>query len=198
MSKFIKKKITSAFTMLELVMVIVLIGIISVMIAPSFETNNTIRAAEQLLSNIRYTQHLAMMDNKFEPSNQYYYRNRWNIDINSTSYAITHYNYKNDGSNSGTTYATNTLDTTKKLNPTETKELDVSEEYGVSITNNCSNNKIFFDNMGRPYDDTTNPSTSSYQNLITNICTIVISDGNAANDKTIELMPETGYVRLKP
>jgi type II secretory pathway pseudopilin PulG len=198
MSKFIKNKITSAFTMLELVMVIVLIGIISVMIAPSFETNNTIRAAEQLLSNIRYTQHLAMMDNKFEPSNQYYYRNRWNIDINSTSYAITHYNYKNDGSNSGTTYATNTLDTTKKLNPTETKELDVSEEYGVSITNNCSNNKIFFDNMGRPYDDTTNPSTSSYQNLITNICTIVISDGNAANDKTIELMPETGYVRLKP
>lgn len=57
-----------AFTMIELVFVIVIVGIISVMIAPSFDRNNLREAADQLVSHIRYTQHLAMMDNKFMSS----------------------------------------------------------------------------------------------------------------------------------
>jgi len=68
-----------AFTMLELVFVIVIVGIISVMIAPSFGGNKLRQAADQLISHIRYTQHLAMMDNKFDISDAVWYRKRWTI-----------------------------------------------------------------------------------------------------------------------
>ena len=54
-----------AFTMLELVFVIVVIGILAAAIIPSTRTNPAQEAAIQLLSDIRYTQHLAMIDDKY-------------------------------------------------------------------------------------------------------------------------------------
>lgn len=68
-----------AFTMLELVFVIAIVGILSVMIAPNFQGNNLRQAADQVVSHIRYTQHLAMMDNKFEPSEATWFLGRWQI-----------------------------------------------------------------------------------------------------------------------
>ena len=47
-----------AFTMIELVFVIVIAGILSAMIASSFDGNNLRQAADQIVSHIRYTQHL--------------------------------------------------------------------------------------------------------------------------------------------
>ncbi len=72
-------KISRAFTMLELVMVIVIVGIISVMIAPNFQGNNLRQAADQVVSHIRYTQHLAMMDNKFNNTDRQWFKDRWQI-----------------------------------------------------------------------------------------------------------------------
>ncbi len=68
-----------AFTMLELVFVIVVVGIISVMIAPSFQNSSLRQAADQIVSHIRYTQHLAMMDNKFDRNISKWYKHRWQI-----------------------------------------------------------------------------------------------------------------------
>ena len=68
-----------AFTMLELVFVIVVIGIISAMIAPSFGGNNLREAADQVISHIRYTQHLAMMDDKFDINNPTWFKERWQL-----------------------------------------------------------------------------------------------------------------------
>lgn len=68
-----------AFTMIELVFVIVIVGIISVMIAPNFQGNNLRQAADQVVSHIRYTQHLAMMDNKFDVNDNKWFRKRWQI-----------------------------------------------------------------------------------------------------------------------
>ena len=53
-----------AFTMIELVFVIVVIGILAATIIPSVKTNPVQEAAIQLVSHIRYTQHLAMVDDK--------------------------------------------------------------------------------------------------------------------------------------
>jgi len=69
----------SAFTMIELVFVVVIVGIISVMIAPSFGGNNLRQAADQIVSHIRYTQHLAMMDNKFDTNDATWFAERWQI-----------------------------------------------------------------------------------------------------------------------
>lgn len=68
-----------AFTMLELVMVILIVGIITVATLPSFDRNNLREAADQVISHIRYTQHLAMMDNRFDSSDSQWFRGRWQI-----------------------------------------------------------------------------------------------------------------------
>ena len=68
-----------AFTMLELVFVMVVVGILSVMIAPNFQGNNLRQAADQVVSHIRYTQHLAMMDNKFSTTDANWFLGRWQI-----------------------------------------------------------------------------------------------------------------------
>ncbi len=76
-----------AFTMLELVFVIVVVGILSAMIAPNFQRNSIREAADQVISHIRYTQHLAMMDDKYDPSDSRWFKHRWQIrfvkDINN-------------------------------------------------------------------------------------------------------------------
>ncbi len=84
----------NAFTMIELVFVIVIVGILSLVISSSFERNTLREAADQVVSHIRYTQHLAMVDDKFVPNpemskegsaatrlleSQEWYKGRWQI-----------------------------------------------------------------------------------------------------------------------
>lgn len=118
-----------AFTMLELVFVIVLIGIISVLAIPRFDDNNLRQAADQLVSHIRYTQHLAMMDDRFDTGDTTWYRGRWQIVFinNSSSGSQWTYTVFSDwkGTHTGSPnkavpgsrseYAINPLDTTKYL-----------------------------------------------------------------------------------
>jgi len=80
-----------AFTMIELVFVMVIIAILSSLAIPNFEQDRLRQAAEQVVSHIRYTQHLALLDNKFQSisSNpgdivedkraQYWYKGSWQI-----------------------------------------------------------------------------------------------------------------------
>ena len=66
-----------AFTMIELVFVIVVIGILAAVIIPRSRTNPLYEAATQLVSHIRYTQHLAMVDDKFNVTNNKWHLERW-------------------------------------------------------------------------------------------------------------------------
>lgn len=58
----------SAFTMLELVMVIVVLGILAALALPRIERDIRSEVSDNLLSAIRHTQHLALMDNKNLPT----------------------------------------------------------------------------------------------------------------------------------
>ena len=51
--------------MIELIVIIVVVGILAAVAIPRVERNGLIEAADQLSSHIRYTQQLAMNDNKF-------------------------------------------------------------------------------------------------------------------------------------
>lgn len=68
-----------AFTMLELVFVIVIIGILAAIIIPNTRTNPLREAAIQVVSDIRYTQHLAIIDDKFDVGDVDWYKQRWTI-----------------------------------------------------------------------------------------------------------------------
>ena len=78
-----------AFTMIELVFVIVVVGILAAIMIPKLNRNASREAANQVLTHIRYTQHLAMQDDKYENfiSNQSkpWFKLRWGIAFNNTS-----------------------------------------------------------------------------------------------------------------
>lgn len=146
-----------AFTMLELVMVIVIVGIISMMIAPSFQRNTLREAANQVANDIRYTQHLAMMDNKFDQTNPNWFLDRWQIVFakntgSNNKWAYTIFSDRSHDGNpnpaSSTTnseLAYNPLDVTKYLtggtsgtsiihydDKEATEELNIGTKYGVT------------------------------------------------------------------
>lgn len=104
-----------AFTMLELVFVIVIVGILSYFVASSFQRNPLREAADQLVSHIRYTQHLAMIDDKFVPSPEFskeasnasklletqnWYKGRWHIFVSTTANGTISYSVMSDSTKS--------------------------------------------------------------------------------------------------
>ncbi len=68
-----------AFTFLEAIIVLIIVGILSVVFTPSFQRDTLKEAANQILSHIRYAQHLALVDEKFNPYEADWYKRRWQI-----------------------------------------------------------------------------------------------------------------------
>ncbi len=210
-----------AFTMLELIFVIVIVGILSFVAASSFQRDTLREAADQLVSHIRYTQHLAMMDDKFNPSDLKWFRHRWQIVFGSSAYTgnKTAYTIFSDSAASVTgqadisEMAKNPLDNTKLLSggysgtlyttdSRATKEMNIGEKYGIvsyTLTGGCANARISFDYLGRPFDGNLANTTSwvtSYQSdkMIQSTCRITLS--NDTSSIVIAIEPETGYTHI--
>jgi type II secretory pathway pseudopilin PulG len=77
---------TKAFTLLELIFIIVIVGVLSTFITSSFQQNTLQEAANQLLSHIRYTQYLALNDNKFNSRKPTWFKERWQIQFKQAMY----------------------------------------------------------------------------------------------------------------
>jgi len=74
-----------AFTLLELIFIIVMIGILAAFIIPRIKRDPLYMAALQVQSHIRYTQHLAMLDDRYDVNDKNttgqvkWYKTRWQI-----------------------------------------------------------------------------------------------------------------------
>jgi len=167
-----------AFTMIELVFVLVVIGILAAVIIPNTKTNPVMEAAIQLVSDIRYTQHLAMTDDKYSAATIDWYRKRWQIVFINSSKANNQYAYTifSDTSNTGdpniSEIAKNPQNPSQLMtggssggevslgindpNFNGMKKLNLGMSYGVSsmkFSSSCSVNgskRIAFDYIGRP------------------------------------------------
>jgi len=166
-----------AFTLLELVFVIVIIGIVAAVMIPRTKTHPVKEAAVQLLSDIRYTQHLAMTDDKFDASDVNWYKKRWQIVFGSDSNANDHkvaYTIFSDTSKNSTGDPNPAEIAVNPQNPNQLmcggysganslditnaafkgmKKLNLGMTYGIttlSLKGGCQNNRIFFDYQGRP------------------------------------------------
>lgn len=75
------------FTAIELIFVIIVAGILAAMVIPRLELNGAREAATQILTHIRYTQHLAMQDDKFvfSKDEKLWFKMRWGMTINNTN-----------------------------------------------------------------------------------------------------------------
>ena len=174
------------FTMLELVFVIVIIGVLAAAIIPRMDRDNVAEATIQLQSHIRYTQHLAMVDDKYDATNATWFRNRWQIRFSDNkSYSIV--------SDNNNTFAANPQNNTEPL-----ENIDLEDAYDVVLTfsGSCGNNPIIsFDHLGRPMLGDLEGDAAPYVagKLIQNNCVITVADGGV--DFNITIHPETGYVQ---
>ncbi len=198
-------------TLIEIIFVVVVIGILSAIMAPQFTRPSLTEAAHQIVSHIRYTQHLAMLDNKFDPNNQRWYRERWQIRFEDISGEVNYTIYRDlnrDGNIDINETARNPSDSTRVLtgrligtNP-NTESLNLTEKYnisGFSFTPNCLGDVISFDYLGRPLFGSTNGLTSMYEasgtnRLIQDRCTITLT--SEVDNIQIAIEPETGYVHI--
>lgn len=212
-----------AFTMLELVFVIVVAGILASLIIPSTKTNPLEEAAVQLLSHIRYTQHLAMVDDRYDSTDSEWYKSRWQLifydGVNSNSvpsYTIFSDNpgYSGDPSSgeiaidpqNKSRLMTGGYSGSSQLDVTSTnfigmKSMNLGIQYGVigyDLNGGCNGARISFDYLGRPIKGDLSTMTAAYkagtQRLIVSDCNITI---NSLNDSiSITVNAETGYAKI--
>lgn len=214
-----------AFTMLELVFVLVVVGILAAVIIPNTKTNPLQEAAIQLVSHIRYTQHLAMVDDKFDSNNTNWYKERWQLIFQmSTTHTEGKYTYtifSDKVSNTGTPHdgLPNLTNNEIAMDPSASgkylsggtpslytsdiranKKMNLGLSYGIdsyTLTGGCAGVQVSFDHLGRPLYNRLNDYISSYKTgrLVTSTCVITLSSASDGN-VTIAIEPETGYAHI--
>lgn len=214
----------NAFTMLELVFVIVVAGIIMVLAIPRMDDSNLRQAANQVVRHIQYTQHLAMMDDKFDDSDSAWFKKRWQIAFNSDAktYDLPAYTIFTDGntnSNPNLTlnevaidpltgdYMTGGYSNIIASDATgATKEMNLGLTYGINdfaFSSSCqyyNSTRISFDYLGRPLKGVPSGFTDVYKlnRLIQTPCSITLCKNSPCDDEniTISIEPETGYTHI--
>lgn len=210
-----------AFTILELIFVLIVIGILSIVFIPKFGQNKLSQAANQVVSDIRYTEHLAMTDDDYNATDSNWYKKRWQISFNSDAYTYNKEAYTIFRDKNANAQPTLTLGEVAK-NPSDpskfmtggytgviysdgngaTKKMNLGLTYGVTsvqFSSSCSyyrSQRISFDHLGRPLRGSPSGFTAPYKSnrLIASPCDINISRGSHSTIVRIE--PETGYVHI--
>lgn len=191
----------SAFTMLELVFVIVVIGILTALTLPRLERDIKQEAADNILSSIRYTQHLALTDNKHRHDRTDWQKALWQIRFSESSNNWS-YTVATDMNLDG-----NLVQSESTIDPSNgqlMQNVPLTNNYGIdTITfNNCTGQSgstathIAFDNFGRPHRGVTG-ATNTYTTYINNSsCQITFGSPSFDTDIVIVINRETGYAYI--
>ncbi len=202
-----------AFTLLELIMVIIVLGILAALAFPRMERDTRQEAADNVLSAIRYTQHMALMDNRHKFDSADWQKSLWQIRFSNPSdtwvYTI--------ASNIDYASGTNLDQDESAIDPMNSKYMhssdhiiDIDESPNIFLTdqyniddivfNGCagssaSNAKhIAFDYLGRPHRGVTQGATNDYATYVSNSnCEITFSSPAFDSSFTIEITRETGH-----
>jgi len=215
-----------AFTLLELIFVIIVIGILTAIILPSTRRTPLQEAALQLVSHIRYTQHLAMMDDVLNPDDNIWYKKRWQLVFSNAvapdstvGYTI----FSDTATGVGTSVAgdadmsevaINPQDSTKRLtggyasaisstHAQVTKKLNLQLSYGidrVDFDDGCNGGlRLFFDHNGRPMKGDQDSMTGGYSAGSQRLITSLCTIVLYSGDRNISITvePESGYAAIK-
>ena len=172
-----------AFTLLELVFVIVIAGILAFVLIPKSSDTKLLESANQLISHIRYAQQLALNNDQFDPNDKDWYKKMWRIEFeNNGTYKVWR----------GNEAKSNKI-APDPANPGQ-KLKDVQLKRGII----AKGSKVIFDELGRVYNE--QATTKSYENKIDTNTTIKLCKGSASSDCTgkehikLSIEPETGYI----
>ena len=220
-----------SFTIFEIVVVLVTLGILAAVGLPrlvtSLSSSKVHDLSLQLLDHIRYTQHLAMIDDKFDPNNPEWFKERWQIRFftkkyaskdNTSKWAYAIFSDHNNGSGYDGNPNLNEIAkdplnhklisggfTIYYSDKKTYKKAAIGQEYDVvkvRLSGGCSGKRISFDEVGRPYKGNIKDDTKPYldKRLIKSVCRIKVCFEDASSCPkyfVIAIMPETGYSYIK-
>lgn len=209
-----------AFTMLELIMVIVVMGILAAIAIPRVERDIRQEAGDNILSAIRYTKHMALMDDVTDPRYNDWQRSFWRFGFQKCSDNGYFYTVSSDESREGNIDAgeeavdpingfklngNNALDCMKAVHDGSSPNIFITKKYGISSPSgvtfsNCGTstaNYIGFDHMGRPhrgFSGSSGSSTPDYSTVLHTDCTITLKfDDTSIEDIVITVEKQTGH-----
>lgn len=216
----------NAFSMLELVFVIVVLGILAALAMPRMERDVRQDAADSILAAIRYTQHLALSDNVTEPSNPNWQRKFWRFGVRTCTGTDLFYYIGSDKSAEGNIDAneaaidlsngdkfwasagTACSDGTQSSGTSKSStNIFISHLYGINdnnskmfqncrISNSSTARYVGFDYLGRPHVGFNTSSTPDYSTLLTSDCNLTFQFDDGSADLIINIQKETGYASI--
>jgi len=205
----------NAFTMVELVLVIVVLGILAALAIPRMDRDRSQEASDTLLSAIRYAQHMAINDYREQPEDSEWQKSFWQFrvercsdssgmffmvgadkdkggDINKSEAAL-------DPSNGKPMYWNNS-DCSDGGDGTVSENIFISKKFGVDDidgSGGCSDiQHIGFDHLGRPHVSFRNSDTPDYSTYMSSDCTFTFTIKGEDNI-SIVIESETGYAYIK-
>ena len=211
----------SAFTMIELVFVIVVLGILAALAMPRIDRDTRQEAADNILSAIRYTQHMALLDDVTNPKNNEWQKAFWRFGFQKCSDNGIFYYVAADKNTEGNIDAGEELvdpanglpmiglngadcekDLTGQTNASPnifiTKKYSI-EDGDITWGNGCTGavNYFGFDRLGRPHRGYTGSTTPDYSSVLTSDCNLTLTFQQAGVDPLVFIIEkETGYVSI--
>jgi len=203
----------NGFTMIELVMVIVVLGILSALAMPRMERDRTQEAADTILADIRYAQHMAINDYREDPRDNEWQRTFWQVKIescaNSSGMFIMVGADKNKGgdldlnetaldpANGKPMFWDNRSDCSNGGDGTVSQNIFLTKKFGVDSivgSGGCVGiQHIGFDHLGRPHVSFSASNTPDYNSYMKNECIFTFTLKGGAESFSIHIKPETGY-----
>ena len=201
-----------AFTMLELVFVIIILGILASLTLSNVKRDRKQEAADTILSLIRYTQHLALTDFEHNRSDTQWHRKFWQISVKNCSASGIYLEVGSDLDKSGSLsvveaaidpsngkYLSLGGNNCSSIGSNVSKKVLLTDSFSVSSVSNtggCNGVRhIGFDHLGRAHTSFTASTSPDYSTVVKTTCHW---DFNMSNGETfkIDIEPETGYAHI--
>lgn len=213
--KNITKKIDNpAFTMIELVFVIVALGIIAAIAMPKLDRERRQEAADSILSNIRYAQHMAMSDFRQDFTDTDWQMSFWQFRVEGCSdnglfmqvgsdkdYGgdISRTESATDPANSLPMFWLNTSACESGGDNTVSDRIFITKNFGVTGVvggGACAGiQHIGFDHLGRPHVSFTAATSPNYVSYMQSACTFTFAVSGETSF-TISIQPESGFAQI--
>jgi len=206
--------IKQSFSLIEFIFVIAIISIVSIQFIPKNIKSNLSQASNKIIVHLKNTRYQAMIDNKFNHKDDFWFRERWTLKFQNCSQSIggLYYVVYSDSNHGGHINKDETLkdpltqkwlysnyDCDASFN--ESKDILLTKEYGVTkVEVSCNDTstigQISFGYDGNVYTKLGTKNSDTYNYELKEQCTITLYD--KSNDNvTIVIEPNTGYIYKK-